>query len=422
MDISLGVAIAAAALSSFFALASYCLREHRRVQFEGTFGHRPSSRRTLALLTKHMTAMRLTASLSRALANTVLVVAIIWVLGWQKSLAGAAQAVVTAGAIIAIFGVAIPHGWADHDQQKVLAIVFWPVLICRYILYPVIAIMQAFDLPIRRLVGDTSAERTNSDRAKQEILQVASEGLAEGEVANEEVEMIESVIEFGQTQAAEIMTPRTDVFALPGDMSWPEACQKVTQAGHTRVPVFETNLDNIIGILYAKDLLGYTTDEKPSNLRQIMRKTYFIPESKLLNELLKEFKSRKVHLAVVLDEYGGTAGLVTIEDVLEEIVGDISDEYDAATTPLLRRIDEKTAEVEGRMYIDDLNDAMGLNVPEDAGYETVAGMVFSELGFIPSVGEKLHSHNARFTVLSADERKINRLRVELLGQPESEAT
>ena len=421
MDISLWVAIASAALSSFFALASYSLREYRRVQLEEIFGHRPSGRRTLALLARHMTAMRLTASLFRALANTVLVVAILWLLGWQKSLATAAQAVVTAGAVIAIFGVAIPHAWANHDQQKVLAIVFWPVLICRFIAYPVTAIMQAFDLPISRLAGDTSAKGTNGDSAKQEILQVASEGLAEGEVANEEVEMIESVIEFGQTQAVEIMTPRTDVFALPGDMSWLEACRKVTQAGHTRVPVFEANLDNIIGILYAKDLLGFTADEKPSSLRQIMRKPFFIPESKLLNELLKEFKIRKVHLAVVLDEYGGTAGLVTIEDVLEEIVGDISDEYDAATTPLMRRIDEKTAEVEGRMYIDDLNDAMGLNVPEDGGYETIAGMVFSELGYIPSVGEKLQSHNAMFTVLAADERKINRLRVELIEHPESQA-
>ncbi|MBL7221708.1 MAG: CBS domain-containing protein, partial [Phycisphaerae bacterium] len=140
----------------------------------------------------------------------------------------------------------------------------------------------------------------------------------------------------------------------------------------------------------------------------------FVPETKALDDLLKEFKARKVHIAVVLDEYGGTAGIVTIEDVIEEIVGEITDEYDQSEPVLMQRIDERTIEADGRMYIDDLNDALDLEIPEDAGYDTVAGLVFSELGYIPRVDETLRAYGADFAVLAADERKITRLRVKVV--------
>ncbi|MCK4602564.1 MAG: HlyC/CorC family transporter, partial [Phycisphaerae bacterium] len=220
---------------------------------------------------------------------------------------------------------------------------------------------------------------------------------------------------FGETQAGEIMTPRTDIFALPVETPREKAAERIVRAGHSRVPVYEGDLDNIIGVLYAKDLLAPTDPPQQAHLREIMRKPYFVPETKVLDDLLREFKARKVHIAVVLDEYGGTAGLVTIEDLLEEIVGEISDEYDADAVAPMNRIDSRTAEVDGRLYIDDLNDAMNLAIPEDEDYDTVAGFVFSELGYIPAVGEEVSSHGAKFTVLAADERKITRLRVEVMG-------
>jgi magnesium and cobalt transporter len=216
------------------------------------------------------------------------------------------------------------------------------------------------------------------------------------------------------------MTPRTDIFALPVETPWDQSCSKVVEAGHTRVPVYQDSLDNIIGVLYAKDLLGHIGDDRPPNLRSVMRKPYFVPETVLLNDLLREFKARKVHMAVVLDEYGGTAGVVTIEDVLEEIVGEIADEYDRAEPALMKRIDRKTAEVDGRLHIDDLNDTFGLDIPEDEDYDTVAGFIFSELGFIPTADETLEAGGARFTVLAADERKISKLRVELIEEAHRE--
>ena len=152
-----------------------------------------------------------------------------------------------------------------------------------------------------------------------------------------------------------------------------------------------------------------------------MRKPFFVPETKKLDDLLREFKARKSHMAVVLDEYGGTAGLVTVEDLIEEIVGDIADEYDGPESALMRRLDDRSYEVDGRMYIDDLNDALGLSLPEEEDYDTVAGFVSSELGFIPPVDQLLEADGARFTVLAADDRRITRLRVDLPAPEEGRA-
>jgi len=230
------------------------------------------------------------------------------------------------------------------------------------------------------------------------------------------------VMDFGQTRAGEIMTPRTDIFALPVETSLARAAEAIVEGGHSRVPLYQGDIDNIIGILYAKDLLRHVGADQPVPLRSLMRKPFFVPESKPLDDLLKEFKARKVHIAVVLDEYGGTAGLISIEDLLEEIVGDINDEYDLPEPALMKRLGPDEAEVDGRMYIDDLNDALGLAIGEEGrDYDTVAGLVFSELGYIPSVHETLEVHGARFTVLAADERRITKLHVKKLPpqtQPE----
>ncbi len=409
------VVLAGAALSGFFSLCSFSLQSLRRVQLEEAFGAGKGGSRRLEQFDKHLSALRLTAFFCSSVSNLAVVAGMVYLLG-MDGWAGAVWAVVAAGAIIAVVAVAIPYAWASYNGEAVLAAVFRILLALRYALFPIVALMLAFDVPIRRLCGADGDELENGDAAKQEILQVASEGQAEGSVEAEEVEMIESVMELGDSHAGEIMTPRTDIIALSVETSWQQARKQTVAAGHSRVPVYEGNLDHITGILYAKDLLQLADDNKDADLRSIMRKPFFVPETKPLDDLLREFRSRKVHIAVVLDEYGGTAGLVTIEDVLEEIVGEITDEYDQAEPEMITRRDKKTAEIDGRLYIDDLNDALGLAIPEDEGYDTAAGFVFSQLGYIPAVGEELISHGAKFTVLDADERKISRLRVKSLSE------
>lgn len=378
------------------------------------------SRRWLVALDRHLEPLRLMLALCRSLSNLVLVAGMVHVfcrvsLTWTSL----AAAVAVAGAVIAVVGVAIPHAWAASSAERVLAVVLPFLLILRVAFYPIILVMRSFDLPVRRLSG--SREEDEDESAKQEILQAASEGQAEGTVDADEVDMIESVMEFGDTDAAEIMTPRTDIFALSADTSWRVAAEQIHKAGHTRVPIYRENLDNIIGAIYAKDLLQHVGNENPPALEKIARKPFFVPETKPLDDLLREFKSRKIHMAIVLDEYGGTAGLVSIEDVLEEIVGDISDEYDQAEEEQIRRINETTLDVEGRLRVDELNDELDLELPEDEDYDTVAGFAVAQLGYIPHTDEVFTADGAEFTILAADERKITKLRVKkLLDEDEEE--
>jgi CBS domain containing-hemolysin-like protein len=407
-------------LSGFFALTNNALRMFRRAQLEEVFSV-PEGQRKLKILEAHLTEFRLVSSLCRSLANLLLVVLFMALLGAPSSVGWGRifAALASAGGVVAVFGVAIPHAWAAYRGEYILLSTYRVLMVVRLVLYPVVMVMHALDLPIRRLAGKVDEEGELSEVAKLEILQAASDAQAERAMDREEVEMIESVMEFGETHAGEIMTPRTDIFALPVDVPVREAIERVMNAGHSRVPVYDGDLDNIVGILYAKDLLRNTVSEGEVPLRELLRKPFFVPETKRLDDLLREFKTRKFHISVVLDEYGGTAGLVTIEDVLEEIVGEIADEYDPSAPELMTRAEDGSAVVEGRLRVDELNHAVGLDLPDDEDYDTVAGFLFSEMGYIPSEGETLESHGARFTVLSASDRKIDRIRVEVL-QPQEQ--
>ncbi|MHC4718345.1 MAG: hemolysin family protein [Planctomycetota bacterium] len=428
-DPLLWVAVASAALSGFFSLNAYSLRDTSRRKLEAAFADRSDSR--LRGLLDHLRELHMLCGFLRTVCNLALLVAVLGCFRVHRGEADIFQIIaavaVTAG-VVAIVSVAIPHAWAHYAGAKILAATAPVLTALRAGLLPLVMIMRAFDLPIRRLAGvpdpvseepgENGAGRNGSAREtaiKAEILHVASEGQAEGAVDAEEMEMIESVIEFGEQRAGEIMTPRTDMIALPVDADGAQVRQTVVEAGHTRIPVYDGDVDHIIGVLYAKDLLN-VPDPTQVDLRRVMRKPFFIPETKLLDELLREFKARKSHMAIVLDEYGGTAGLVTVEDLIEEIVGDISDEYDRPESILMKRVDDRAVEVDGRMYIDDLNDALGLSIPEEEDYDTVAGFVSSELGAIGQAGESLTACGAAFTVLAADDRKITRLRVEPVSE------
>jgi len=186
----------------------------------------------------------------------------------------------------------------------------------------------------------------------------------------------------------------------------------IKKAGHSRIPVYEENIDNIVGFIYAKDLLA-EIGKDPSQfcLRDRMREAYFVPESKPLRALLHEFQNQKLHIAVVLDEYGGTAGIVTLEDIIEELVGEITDEYEETPPASVKQVDENTIEVDARTYVDDLNDEYELDLPDDEDYDTVGGFVFARLGYVPKTGEHFDYKNLQFTIASAESRRINRITI-----------
>jgi len=202
--------------------------------------------------------------------------------------------------------------------------------------------------------------------------------------------------------------------------------QLAREAGHSRFPVYDGNLDNIVGVLYVKDLLNLVghNGEAPFDLRRTVRPALFVPESKSLRDLLAEMQQRKVHLALVLDEYGGTAGLITIEDILEEIVGEIQDEYepDEPAEPRIELVGEGVAEADGRAYIDDVNDKLGIELPEEEDYDTVGGFVFATLGHIPEAGESFTYSSVRLTVVEAERTKVVKVRLEIMDRAGAEAS
>ena len=235
-------------------------------------------------------------------------------------------------------------------------------------------------------------------------------------------EMIEGVIELGDADVSQIMMPRTDMVCLSAALPWPEMLDAVLKAGYTRIPVYGRNRDDILGILHVKDLLAELA--KPQAARaeswtKLLREPMFVPETKAIDTLLHELQRSRNHMAMVLDEYGGVSGLVTLEDVLEEIVGEIADEHDPAAAEGIRELAPGTVEAPARTHLDELNERLGLALPEDAEFDTIGGFVFSELGHVPAVGEQLTWRNVRVTVLEATRRRIERVRIETLPPPES---
>ena len=325
---------------------------------------------------------------------------------------------VIAMTVLLVVGVAIPNAWARYAGDSFLIAALPVLIVLRYALWPLLAVEHLSDALVRRLAGVTRTEEAGAEaeQIEQEILSAVSEGEAAGTVHEADADMIASVIEFRDKDVAAIMTPRTGIVALPTTATLIEAKETIVREGHSRIPIYGENIDDIQGVLYAKDLLSYNEREEPFDPTVIMRKVPFVPETKRIPDLLAEMREKKVHLAIVVDEYGGTAGLITIEDIIEEIVGEISDEYEAAEPPPIRRIDERTVEVDARVRIDELNEELDADLPEDKDYDTVGGFLFSEMGKVPVAGEELRRGNVRFRVLDAEARKINRLRVEVIPE------
>jgi len=323
-------------------------------------------------------------------------------------------AALVAFGIFSIFSLAIPHAWAKYAGEKILSRTYRLLILFAFITSPILYIFKLYDSFVRRLAGiaESTPEEQHEER-QEEFLTGLEQHKTDGVLDEEEQEMIENVLELRSSTADEIMTPRTDIVAAEVNSDLQQVLQIITSGGHTRIPVYEENIDNIVGLIYAKDLLAEIgKDPVDFKLREKMRKVYFVPETKPLRALLHEFQNQKLHIAIVLDEYGGTAGIVTLEDILEELVGEITDEYEETPPEPIKKIDQNTIETDARTYIDDLNDEFELNLPEDEDYETIGGFVFSRLGYIPKANESFDYENLKFTIASAEARKIKRIRIQ----------
>jgi putative hemolysin len=266
-----------------------------------------------------------------------------------------------------------------------------------------------------RITGALGATVTEDAQITAEELRLIVErGGEQGILEAEEEQMINAVIELGSRRVHEVMVPRIAMVTLPATATLDEAIDTVIQEGHSRIPVYEDSIDEIVGILYAKDLLPFlkgTVEERP-NLRSILRTPVFVPESMTVDDLLHEQQRRKVHLAIVLDEYGGTAGLVTIEDLLEEIVGEIQDEYDEEE-PMIVRLSDDEARVDGRAAVDDLEELFdtSLGLEDEDEYDTVGGLIYHRIGGVPKPGDRVEVDSLTLTVETTDGRRVGKVLV-----------
>ena len=321
---------------------------------------------------------------------------------------GIAIAVVIEVVLIFVFAEAAPKTYAlQHPERSAL------------IVAPIASVLAA-SLPVRLvarlLVGFSNVLLPGKGRAagptvtEDELLALADVAVESGEIESEERALIRSIIDFGDTVSREVMVPRPDMYVLDGDVSVGQAMEKAIEEGYSRIPVFDEGIDDIVGILYAKDLMRAAREGRAgATIRTIVRPAVFVPEQKKVAELMREMQAQKVHMAVVVDEYGGTAGLVTLEDLIEELVGEIADEYDVED-PLLEPLPNGDVRVNARMSLDELNELLHLDLPT-GDWDTVGGLVFNTLGHVPKEGETVEIDGHRLRAERVAGRRIGRVRI-----------
>lgn len=314
---------------------------------------------------------------------------------------------------IVFFGVTIPNAWAKYCGEAFIARSLPVMELARRLSWPVIVALHMMDEVVRRLAGAPREHPDDDAVVEREILDALSQAEVSGEVGEAEKEIIRSAMALDETLVGEVMTPRTDIFAIEASTNYHDTRKQIVTAGHSRVPVYDRDIDHVIGVMYAKDLLAI---DGPAGfeIRKLMRTVTVLPETKDVASCLREFQTNRVHIAIVLDEYGGTAGLVTIEDLLEELVGEIADEHDEPPPQPIRRLDEHTADVDARVHVEEVNEALKITIPVDEAYDTMAGFVLSRMGKIPKPGESLSEGHFRIEVLEARDRAIHRLRIRVM--------
>ena len=316
--------------------------------------------------------------------------------------------VVSLSAVALLLGLFVPRAIGARYCTGVLLAFATPIEVVSWVTSPIVSVLWRLTSLITRPFGAAPEVGAVSE---SEIRALVETGEEQGVLHEQERDMIQGIFELGNKQVHDVMVPRTDIRAVDAETPGERVLEEVSAAGHSRLPVYEGTPDQVIGILYAKDLFRrLARGEKDVSLRQYLRPAHFVPETKRIDELLREMQRNKLHMAIVVDEYGGTAGLVTIEDLIEEIVGEIRDEYEVEQE-LVIPISENEALMDGRVPFDDVRESFSLDLPGSQDYDTLGGYIVHELGRLPKPGEEVRSDGVRFTVETVEGRRIRRVRI-----------
>ncbi len=389
-------------LSAFFSLAEAALLSMSRQRLRELAEEKGSLRASLALRLLENPARLGVALLVGSLGARVGAGVVSTAIAIERFGFGRGEVVaflVTAFTVLLTAEV-LPKALAARSRERWALWCAFPTYLWTAMLAPLSALLTR--IPLGPSAGITQEELR--------LLVEATE--ANGALEAGEREMISSIFELRETIVREIMVPRVDIRAVPAHAMLMEIVDLLLREGHSRYPVYRETIDQVVGVVYVKDLFRYIREGRTDvTAEQIMRPAYFVPETKKVDELFREMRQNHIHLAIVVDEYGGTAGLVTIEDLLEEIVGEIRDEYDVEEVPSIVRIDDRTALVDARMLLEDVNEALGLTLPTDE-VDTIGGLVYSRLGHVPAQGEEVTVNGVMIRVEELAGQRIARVRIQ----------
>lgn len=315
--------------------------------------------------------------------------------------------------LILVFGEITPKTYCNANSTKI-ALKYAPVLLAfSYVFYPVV---KFFEIITKGVVKLTGSSNTPPPITEEEIKGVIDQGLEEKAIEKEEMELVHGALKFDDTVIRSVMTPRTKMFSLNSKMLLFEALPQINQRGHSRIPIYGDSSDDIVGVIHVRDVLKeLERDNKMASLEQISRKAVFASQEKMVSALLKEMKGRKTHMAIVVDEHGGVEGLVTLEDLLEEIVGEIEDETDLTRQAEYERIDQDTIVTNGDIEIDTINEIFNTKVPEGDDYASLNGLLHERLQDIPQEGDKVEVGNLRIVVEKVSKNIPKRIRIEKIN-------
>lgn len=321
--------------------------------------------------------------------------------------------------LLLTFGEITPKVLARTNRERLAVFFMRGLKPCFYLFYPVVWIFVQLTELVSRITGSNGVMQPNV--SEEDIEYLVHLGGEEGSISKDRRDLLESVFEFTDTSAREIMVPRTDIVALPSDVELDVLLETVLNAGHSRMPVYDEKIDEILGIVHVKDVFGTLRTLKDRDLfdvRKILRDAHFVPETKSIHQLMREMQELRTHMSVVVDEFGGVAGVVTLEDIIEEFFGEIWDEHDRETEANVQRIGDQTWRVDARTQLYDLGEICGVDFPDDADYDTVGGFIAKETGTVARIGTVVTRWGVRFEVVDADRRRIRRVRIERVDDEE----
>ena len=316
--------------------------------------------------------------------------------------------VIIVSIVLIIFGEILPKTIAMRSSSQFANIVYYPLRVFMILLHPVTLILNGINKFVLKLIP--KEEKSFDTEEELEIL--AELGEEKGSLDEEESDMIRSIIKFDDKTVREIMTPRVDILSLPSDASIDDAMDLIAKKQFSKIPLYKDNIDEITGIIYAKDLVPYLIGSRPNvKLQSISRNVYFVPEQKPIDDLLNDFKEKKISLAIVVDEWGGTSGMVTLEDIVEEVMGEIRDPYDLEKSPV-SQINDQNFIVDGKISIYDLEEEIeGMSFPEDRDYDTLGGLILDNLEDIPKQGQSVVHDEWMLKVLDLDGNRITKVQI-----------